>query len=156
MLKAVYCPNQTEPTHYYLINRAPMYRRTIGNFKEIVEFIKNEYPQYNWETFDEHTSLREQAIVYNQAKFLFSPTGSNLARIFFMQKGALVLSDQVSFNDYMMESLAICLQVRIIAFSSSTINTFDVRSHNIDIPFLNRMFNFSLYTLKNGHFPPTL
>ena len=119
-IKEAYGVNESVRAYRYtLMNRRWNSRRTVTNFNEFVDLVKKTYTNISWEIIEDFHTMRDTVILYNSIKFHFTPTGSNLIRIFFMQKDTVVLSAQCDFNDFVMQSIAISAKVHMFLVANN-------------------------------------
>ena len=92
--------DRAKPSVYLLYNR-PGNKRNLTDFNEIVEEIKKNFPQYNWQvTVGSPTRpIKTAALFWNAVKLVFMPTGSNVANVVYMQSTACVCIQVYSWCD---------------------------------------------------------
>ena len=78
---------------YCFCNRHKPHCRRIFNFEEILNFVQQQYTNITFiEINDTYQTIKENAIMLAQVKFLFAPTGSNLIKTYFMQNESVIVS----------------------------------------------------------------
>jgi hypothetical protein len=82
------------PQKFLTFNRRNM-SRCIGNYDELQAALRNEFPSIPWEDSQNFLKLREQALYFDDVKFLFGVHGSVLANMIFMQDNTAVVDLQM-------------------------------------------------------------
>ena len=150
----IYGLNKIEARDFALSNREKFTRRYITNFNLFVLYVNIEFPKYKWiELKTTYASIRESAIDFARLKFLFIPTGSNMIPILFMKSGGMIVDMQTGFNDHAMESIALCVGLKIIAFSVIGVHHYNTDYYEMNIQDGIRIMQIAIYAFENGKWP---
>ena len=86
---------------YCFSNRPVTAYRHITNFDDIFNVVQNSFSNISFiKINDSFPTIKENAVLFAQIKFLFSATGSNLIKTYFMQNELLlVLEQKISFTN---------------------------------------------------------
>ena len=91
--------NNIKPYRSGLINRKS-YTRHIQNMNEILYQCRLKFPDYTWvELKDYYQTINETARTWATMKFAFMPTGSNVAKVFFMHPNTSICVAQADILD---------------------------------------------------------
>jgi hypothetical protein len=82
------------PTKYVTFNR-PNMSRSIGNYEEVRQHLKERFPSISWEDGKHYKTLTENANYFQHFKLLFAVHGSLLGNIIFMQYDTAVIDLQM-------------------------------------------------------------
>ena len=113
--------DQQKPTMYLLYNREKGVSRHFINFQMLCYQIKRIDINLNdkWEITSEIPfETKKAAIFWNNVKFVFMPTGSNVANCIFMQSCSVVCIQMMEWNDT--PAIAACFSSNITVFISLT------------------------------------
>ena len=105
-----------KPTRYCFSNRPENRPRYINNLEEIFNASKKEFPQYNWEFVPDYKDLKTMAKAYASYKFLFSPTGSNLIKTYFMHNETVIVSPSSRRYDFSVMANSLATRVFFLHF----------------------------------------
>jgi hypothetical protein len=64
--------------------------RLIANFGDIVNMSRRTFPTVRWELMDSSRYMTDNAMKFNQARFVFSTHGAGLANVLFVQPKTVV------------------------------------------------------------------
>ena len=93
-LVKLYDLDKVRPKRFVIINRPPGTRH-IGNFRDLMDELRKQYPIYPWEEVTFYKDLKSQAIYFNQICFLFAVHGSILANELFMMPKTVCIELQM-------------------------------------------------------------
>ncbi|EAY07747.1 hypothetical protein TVAG_118280 [Trichomonas vaginalis G3] len=113
-LKKFYNTSDVKPSKYVLSNRKKT--RYIYNFDQLVKSVKKHLPEFSWEVVEDGLSVEESAKVYSTILFMYTITGSNLCRLYFMNPGGCVVDAQADYNDFAMQSIALVNGFKIVCY----------------------------------------
>ena len=94
ILAAKFGLGKKKPTKFVMYNRENM-SRAIGNYKELKAAVREKWPHIEWEEAVVKGTMREQALYFDQVKFLFCVHGSIEANLIFMQEDTAVVDLQM-------------------------------------------------------------
>jgi hypothetical protein len=66
--------------------------RAIGNWRELIIAVKENWPAVNWEECPVIIGIRESALFFDQVKLLFGVHGSLFANLIFMQQETILVT----------------------------------------------------------------
>ena len=144
-----------KPMRYVLINRNRLTRR-IKNFKDIFDQCNLLYPEYNWTEMDDYfETLRETACVWATFKFAFMPTGSNVAKVFFMHPKTVICVGEANIIDYspMKDAAAIEIFNRWFCFPSMEHNRKVKEGWEVNVSLVLENIKYALYACKYQNWP---
>ena len=144
-----------KPMRYALINRNSLTRR-IKNFKEIIEQCNLIYPEYNWtEMNDYYETLRETACVWATFKVAFMPTGSNVAKVYFMHPKTVICVGEANIVDYspMKDAAAIDVFSRWFCFPSMEHRQEVKEGWEVNVSLVIENIKYALYASKYQNWP---
>jgi hypothetical protein len=82
---------RTPPHRFMLHNRWNM-SRAIGNWVELVDAVREKWPNVKWEECPVVLGLQRSAVFFDQVKLLFGVHGSIMANVMFMQPNTSLVS----------------------------------------------------------------
>ena len=139
-------------TDYYIMNRKDGFRSIPQkNFDDIVSYFKTNHPGNNYKSFYCNGTVKETAIIWRTAKFVFAPTGSNCVKNVFMKEKSVLVVILGSVTDN-----SICLS----AGSHGVYTLYGIIKgmphwgygrNMIDINLATRLFDIGLYCSDHGH-----
>ena len=146
-----------KPHLYCFMNRNKGEFRYINNFDEIYNYTVNQYPNISFIKLPDNLhSVKENAIRFAKIKFLFSPTGSNLVKTYFMHNNTVIVSagsyDFFRYYDDSVISSAIFTDVFFLQLKSP-LKHFTREVINISVDLCFKYINIGIYCSLNGHWP---
>ncbi|EAY10490.1 hypothetical protein TVAG_484010 [Trichomonas vaginalis G3] len=142
------------PYRYVFLNRPAKGNRHISNFKEIVNTAKETFPEINWEVWPDKFNTMLQAIrSWNQVKFIFTPTGSNLDNAIFMQPKSAVCTPFADWYDYPVVSICQIFELYHIVFYANGWDHFGDCTAQLDVNKCMNMIARGLYVLSHHNWP---
>lgn len=142
------------PKYHYLMNRGAHVHRRIKNFDDVVEATKQRFPDIEWTILQDFTpTVKQTAQKWAEIKLLFTITGSNLVKAFFMTPKTVIVDMQLNFNDFTMQSVAICSYVHIVVFSLPKYNHHHTQAAIAPVEMVLYHINIGLFVLKNQKWP---
>ncbi|EAX93358.1 hypothetical protein TVAG_496800 [Trichomonas vaginalis G3] len=153
-LKQAFGVYDIKPTRYVLMNRDKNQKRRISNLDGIKTMLSVLYPDILWgDLRDLYPDIRSSAVSYASIKFLFGITGSNLIRTFFMHPKTVVVSCQLDFNDFNMQSIALVNEVMYFTFSTRGYNHYTYLPIYLHVEDALRAIKIGMYAAEHGKFP---
>ncbi|EAX98379.1 hypothetical protein TVAG_357480 [Trichomonas vaginalis G3] len=145
-LKKFYNTSEIKPTRYVLANRKKY--RYFTNFNALTNAVKKQFPEHNWEIIEDGISVEESAKQYSTILFMYTITGSNLCRLYFMNAGGLVVDAQGDYNDYAMQSIALVNRFKIVVYRMKGVIHDKTKKVYVNITEAIHYIDFGLQKLK--------
>ena len=148
--------NSTQPDGYYIMNRYSRQRMLKDDdIKELLKYLRKgsliEWKIYN----DDANTIKEYANVWNDVKFAFAPTGSNLVGIMFIHKNSVLVIAQCNLRDTAFINLALTFEAKVVSFSNANSVHFDEKNYiELDMNLAKRCAKLGLYAVNHGKWPP--
>ena len=153
-LKESFNISNTKATKYVLMNREAALRN-LANFKEFVNVVNHTYSEYDWEVWeDKQRSLCDVARMWNTAKFLFAPTGSNLDNCIFMQPHSTIHALFFDWYDFPIVSAVYSMEIFLVATRNRSCRHFRLGKCYVNFAKTLRDMRVSLYSARYECFPP--
>ncbi|EAX98640.1 hypothetical protein TVAG_403220 [Trichomonas vaginalis G3] len=154
-LRKFYKVDKIEPTNYYLSNRNTKIR-SIYNFNELFEAAKTRFPEIKWKTApDLILTVRETALIWSKAKFMFTVTGSNSMKAIFMSSDSVFVDVIGNLLDPPIIKCFLSVGVKVVIFSIKNMKHFEISENIVDIPLAMKAFETAIYYINNKKWPPT-
>ena len=144
------------PHLFCFINRPNGTFRHIPNFQEIMNYTAKHYTNVTFvERRDTYSTIKENAVMFAQIKFLFSPTGSNLIKTYFMHNDTVIVSVGTGDFFYKYDNSVIinCITTRIFFLQFRTKLKHSSPGTNISVEQSFKYIQIGLYCAFNGHWP---
>jgi hypothetical protein len=143
-----------EPTGFYLMNRKTNRCFTKEAMTEILNYLKLNYKEYTWEIYqDSIRDVKNLIILWNNVKFAFTPTGSNLMGVLFIQKDSVVVCALCNFRDLAFTNIAITFGARFIMFSNPSPHFSRKKYMNLNINCSKEMIDIGMFAVKYKKWP---
>jgi hypothetical protein len=144
--------DQIEAKEYGLANRVGGRGRSIGNFHELVNKIREVYPQYNWTVIvDKKASYSEVARTWAALRFVFLPTGSNVLKCLYMKKHTVLCVASSNSFDFCVNIFVVSGE-HFVYWLPTGMPHYSDKPFSIDVDSVVSHFSEALYCDKNGHF----
>ena len=141
-------------TDYYIMNRKDGFRSIPQkNFDDIVSYFKTNHPGNNYKTFYCNGTVKETAIIWRTAKFVFAPTGSGNIGMMYMHKHCAVLCAHSTYYDQTMKGIAITYEIFYLCFSVPYSRQWRRIPFKIPIKSVDRLTKVIFYALENHKWP---
>ena len=142
------------PTKYAMFNRPKEKFRRISNFDEVVDNVKQTFFEKQWEVWPStFKSIRLAAKNWNEAKFVFSPTGSNIDNAIFMQKGSALCTPCADWYDFAVVGVSQVIGLWHVIYAVDNWSHFGDCSDPIDIEMTIDMIGRAIYACENQKWP---
>lgn len=141
-------------TRYVCYNREA--RRKILNFDQMVNSLKSNFPEYNWETIRDHMSLAECGKIFASIKLIISGNGSHYFRCFAMNKGSVAVEVLGIFHDISCMCALMSSGAHVISLQHPGINHamwWGGANYNMEIDKIVKIVKYLQPYLKGGQFP---
>ena len=99
-LRRFYKIEDVIPDQYFFVNRRQEKRMRIKNFKEILRAANEMFPERNFSEIKDKWKLKDIIRNWSRAKFVFGPTGSNMAKHYFMAPGSVIVAGLADCPDH--------------------------------------------------------
>ena len=114
------------------------------------------FKDIKWEIMQDYfPTMRDTAKSWASLKFIFLPTGSNCAKVYFMHPGTVMCVAEADRPDYSPMKDAAAIGVFSRWFEVKGMQHFhkNVKGWNIDVLYVMENIQISLYVLKNKRWP---
>lgn len=131
-------------------------RRMILNFKEMMNSLQKNFPEYSWEVIEDHLSLVECGKIFAAIKLIISGNGSHYFRCFCMNKGAVAIEVLGVYHDWscmgaIMSTGAHCITLQNPEITYS--KWWGGSHYNMEIDKIIKTVKYLQPYLKGGPFP---
>ena len=139
------------PNQYALCNRVSKYARHIRNFDEIVDAVKGNLSNYQWNVLeDEYKTMIESAKVWATIKVILAPTGSNLVRCIAMAPNTAMCCIFGDRYDWEVVAITQVFEIFIYVLPVPDMAHFSAETKNIIDPSLVvHVLNDTVYAAEN-------
>lgn len=152
--KAVNVNDTVQPTGFYVMNRKGDRSFTEETVTEIINFLKLNYKEYTWQIYnDDIQTVRDLIILWNNVKFAFAPTGSNLMGIIFIQKDSVVICALCDLRDFAFAKSALTFGARFLMFLNPNSSHFFQKYMNLDMNVSKEVIRIGMYAVKYNKWP---
>ena len=146
--------SHAKPSAYVLCNRPVNKRRHITNFNDLIQAVERQFFEYKWEIWiPQYESIKIAAKNWNNAKVLYSPTGSNLANAIFMQEFSALCTLCAEWYDYSVVGLCQVMCIYQVMYSFDKWKHFGDCSAPINIEYALEMIARTIYVVNNHQWP---
>ena len=145
--------NNNKPKLYIMSNR-PTGRRHLLNFDNLTIAIQKNYPKLNWKVVQlNFTKVHQTAKILSCTLLWFSPCGSNMNNIIFMQERTGICMAMGEITDYPNFAIAHTVNIWAIGFHNPKLRHLNPEGGYCLIPSALRAISIMLRTLKFQKWP---
>jgi hypothetical protein len=144
-------------TDYCFSNRCKKCTRHIQNLDEIINATRIAHPNIHFKTINDFVvSFKDVTKTWAKIKFLFAPTGSNIAKGYFMQDNSVIVSVITKMGDFSILSVNAMNKVFILQYYALNLEHWKDGGGNISVSDSLRCIDAGFYCLEHKKWPSSI